>query len=219
MSTRQTYDQHLNDLQQNLLKMASLVEEAIFRAVQSLAKQDIALAQQVLDGDDLIDEMEIEIEDQCLRLIALQQPIARDLRIISTAIRIIAHLERMADHACDIAKTTLRLDGQPLIKPLVDIPRMATLVQKMLKDSIDAYVHLDISLTEQIGRDDDAVDALYKQVFRELLTYMMEDPRTIGQATLLIFVGRYLERIADHVANIAEWISFLATGERKKLNK
>lgn len=218
MTTRQTFDQHLSDLQQELLKMASLVEEAIFKAVQSLAKQDVDLARQVLNGDDLIDQMEIDIEDRCMKLIALQQPIARDLRIISTAIRIVADLERMADHACDIAKTTIRLDGQPLIKPLVDIPRMATLTQKMLKDSIDAYVHLDVALAEQIGRDDDAVDALYKQVFRELLTYMMEDPRTIGQATQLIFVGRYLERIADHAQNIAEWIVFLATGERKKFS-
>lgn len=213
---RQTYDQALNDLQQEILKMASLVEEAIFKAVQSLANQDVALAQLVIDGDELIDQMEIDIEDRCLRLIALQQPIARDLRIISTAIRIIAHLERMADHARHIARTTIRLDGQPLIKPLVDIPRMATLAQKMLKDSIDAYVRLDVALAEQIGRDDDAVDALYSQVFRELLTYMMEDPRTIGQATHLIFVGRYLERIADHAQNIAEWIIFLVTGERKK---
>lgn len=218
MVARQTYDQHLSDLQQELIKMASLVEEAIFKAVQSLAKQDVVLAKQVIDGDDLIDQLEIEIEDRCLRLIALQQPIARDLRVISTAIRIIAHLERMADHACDIAKMTLRLDGQSLIKPLVDIPRMAALAQKMLRDSIDAYIHLDVSLAEQIGRDDDAVDALYKQVFRELLTYMMEDPRTIGQATHLIFVGRYLERIADHAQNIAEWIVFLATGERRKFH-
>jgi phosphate transport system protein len=213
---RQTYDQALNDLQQEILKMASLVEEAICKAVQSLANQDVVLAQQVMDGDELIDQMEIDIEDRCLRLIALQQPIARDLRIISTAIRIISHLERMADHARHIARTTIRLDGQPLIKPLVDIPRMATMAQKMLKDSIDAYVRLDVDLAEQIGIDDDAVDALYSQVFRELLTYMMEDPRTIGQATHLIFVGRYLERIADHAQNIAEWIIFLVTGERKK---
>jgi len=216
--TRQSYDQHLSDLQQELLKMASLVEEAIYRAVQSLANEDVAMAQQVIEGDHLIDQMEIEIEERCLRLIALQQPIARDLRVISTAIRIISHLERMADHARHIAKTTIRMDGQPLIKPLVDIPRMAALAQKMLKDSIDAYVRLDVALAEQIGIDDDAVDALYSQVFRELLTYMMEDPRTIGQATHLIFVGRYLERIADHAQSIAELIIYLATGERRKFN-
>jgi phosphate transport system protein len=218
MPTRQSFDQDLIDLQQELLKMASLVEEAIFKGVQSLAKQDLALAQQVIDGDDLIDQMEINIEERCMKLIALQQPAARDLRVIGTALRIIADLERMADHATDIAKTTQRLAGQPLIKPLVDIPRMAVLAQKMLKDSIDAYVHLDVALAEQIGRDDDAVDALYSQVFRELLTYMIEDPQTIGQATQLIFVGRYLERIADHAQNIAEWIVYLVTGERKKFS-
>jgi phosphate transport system protein len=218
MPTRQSFDQDLIDLQQELLKMASLVEEAIFKGVQSLAKQDNALAQQVIDGDDLIDQMEINIEARCMKLIALQQPAARDLRVIGTALRIIADLERMADHATDIAKTTQRLAGQPLIKPLVDIPRMAVLAQKMLKDSIDAYVHLDVALAEQIGRDDDAVDALYSQVFRELLTYMIEDPQTIGQATQLIFVGRYLERIADHAQNIAEWIVYLVTGERKKFS-
>jgi len=216
MTTRQSYDQALSDLQQELLCMASLVEEAIFKSVKSLANQDVDLARQVLDGDDLIDRMETEIEDHCLKLIALQQPLARDLRVIGTAIRIISDLERMADHACHIAKTTLRFADQPLIKPLVDIPRMATLAQKMLKDSIDAYVQLDLDLAEQVGKDDDAVDALYSQVFRELLTYMMEDPQTITQATHLIFVGRYLERIADHAQNIAEWVVFLVTGERRK---
>lgn len=216
MTTRQTFDQKLSDLQQELLKMASLVETAIYKSVESLAKQNLELAQQVIDGDDLIDQMEVDIEERCLKLIALQQPMARDLRIIGTAIRIISDLERMADHACDIAKTTKRLAGQPLIKPLVDIPRMAVLSQKMLKDSIDAYVNLDVALAEQVGQDDDAVDALYSQIFRELLTYMLEDPQTIGQATHLIFVGRYLERIADHAQNIAEWVVFLATGVRRK---
>jgi phosphate transport system protein len=124
----------------------------------------------------------------------------------------------MADHACDIARTTLRFADQPLIKPLVDIPRMAVLAQKMLKDSIDAYVHLDVNLAEQVGKDDDPVDALYSQIFRELLTYMMEDPETITQATHLIFVGRYLERIADHAQNIAEWVVFLVTGVRRKFS-
>lgn len=218
MSVRQSFDQELVDLQQELLKMGSLVEEAIHNAVQSLAKQDVELAQQVIDGDDVIDKMEVDIEDRCIKLIARQQPIARDLRIISTAVRIIIDLERMADNACNIARTTLRLANQPLIKPLVDIPRMAFLAQKMLKDSLDAYVHLDINKAKAICEADDEVDHLYSQIFRELLTYMMEDPHTISQATQLIFVGRYLERIADHTTNIAEWIIYLVTGERIKTN-
>ena len=216
MVTRQSYDQELEALRQELLRMGRMVRDAIQNAVQSLARQDVELARQVMTGDDIIDQLEIDIEDKCMVLIARQQPMARDLRIIGTGLKITTDLERMGDHAYDIANVTLRLANQPLIKPLVDIPRMANMAQKMLSDSLEAYVTLDITLAEQICQADDEVDNLYQQVFRELLTFMMEDPRTITQATQLIFVARYLERIADHTTNIAEWTIDLVTGQRRR---
>ncbi|TWH46955.1 phosphate signaling complex protein PhoU [Sporomusa sp. KB1] len=216
MVTRQSYDQELADLRQALLNMGKAVDRAIDEAVISLAQQDNELARKVMDSDDEIDQMEIDIEDKCMVLIARQQPLARDLRIIGTGLKITTDLERMGDHAYDIAKIALAMNKQSLIKPLVDIPRMAQMAQKMLKDSLEAYTTLDITLAEQVCLNDDEVDNIYYQVFRELLTYMMEDPTTISQATELIFVARYLERIADHATNIAEWTVYLVTGQRRR---
>lgn len=214
MVTRQSFDQELESLREDLLRMGTQVNAAIRNAVQSLAKQDLELAQQVIAGDDVIDKMEENIEDKCMVLIARQQPLARDLRIIGTGLKITTDLERMGDHAYDIASVTMKLANQPLIKPLVDIPRMAAMAEKMLSDSLEAYFKLDIALAEQVCRADDDIDDLYQQVFRELLTFMMEAPRTITQATQLIFVARYLERIGDHCTNIAEWTIYLVTGQR-----
>ncbi|MDT8902128.1 phosphate signaling complex protein PhoU [Anaeroselena agilis] len=211
---RQTYEKELESLRQEILRMGEIVGQAIEDAVQSLARQDVELAKKVIAGDDVIDQMEADIEDRCMVLIARQQPMARDLRIVGTGLKITTDLERMGDHAFDIAKVTVRLANQPLIKPLVDIPRMARMAQKMLADSLEAYTKMDIALAEKVCLADNDVDDLYQQVFRELLTYMMEDPRTIGQATQLIFVGRYLERIADHATNISEWVIYLVTGQR-----
>jgi phosphate transport system protein len=216
MTMRHSYDQELEQLRQSLLTMGNAVADAIEDAVTSLARQDAELAGRVMEFDDRIDQMEVEIEDKCMVLIARQQPIARDLRVIGTGLKITTDLERMGDHAYDIAKITLGLANQPLIKPLVDIPRMAQMAQKMLKDSLEAYTSLDIALAEQVCLSDDEVDHIYYQVFRELLTYMMEDPTTISQATQLIFVARYLERIADHATNIAEWTIYLVTGQRRR---
>ena len=217
-SPRQSFDRSLEELQQEILRMGSLVEQAIYNTVHSLAVQNVDLAKNVIEGDRIIDQMELEIEDKCLKLIATQQPMAKDLRKISTGFKIITDLERMADHAKDIAKITKRLAGQPLIKPLVDIPRMAALSQQMVKDGLDAYVRGDVELANTLKSKDDEVDHIYSQIFRELLTYMMEDPRTITQATYLLFVGRYIERIADHATNIAERVIYLVTGERPDLN-
>jgi phosphate transport system protein len=212
--TRQSFDQDLETLRETLLLMGVKVNGAIRDAVQALAKQDLELARQVMDGDDVIDRMEEEIEDKCIVLIARQQPLARDLRILSTGLKISTDLERMGDHAYDIASVALKLANQPLIKPLIDIPRMADMVQTMLNNSLEAYLKLDISMAEQICAFDDEIDSLYHQVFRELITFMIEDPRSITQATQLIFVARYLERIADHCTNIAEWTIYLVTGQR-----
>ena len=186
------------------------------RAVDALARRDKALARQVMDGDDVIDAMQVDIEDRCISLIARQQPVAKDLRILGTGLKITTDLERIGDHAFDIAKIVLLIGDEPLIKPLVDIPRMAVMAQSMLNDSLQAYLKLDIGLAEKVCRDDDMVDQQYHQVFRELLTYMLEDPKKINQATQLIFVARYLERIADHSTNVAEWVIYLVTGERMR---
>ena len=215
---REAFHDQLEQLQSELLHMGTVVEEAIERSVRSLAEQDTALAQAVIDGDDQADELELDIEQRCLALFALQQPMATDLRSIGTALKIVTDLERMADHATDIAKVTLRLAGQPLIKPLIDIPRMAAIAQTMVREALSAYVNRDADLAYNMIARDDEVDHLYSQIFRELLTYMLEDPRTVQQATYLIFVSKYLERIADHATNLGEWVIYMVTGERKELN-
>ena len=211
---RQNFDQDLETLRQDLVRMGEIVQVSIKDAVDALAKRDKDLARRVMEGDDVIDRMQVEIEDRCISLIARQQPVATDLRILGTGLKITTDLERIGDHAFDIAKIVLLFGDEPLIKPLVDIPRMAEISQQMLKDSLQAYLKLDIELAEQVCRADDMVDKLYHQVFRELLTYMLEDAKKIKQATQLIFVARYLERIADHSTNVAEWVIYLATGER-----
>lgn len=216
---RSEFQKSLEGLQKDILKMGSLVEENIARSVLSLAKQDIVLAEKVFEVEMNIDKMEIEIEETCLKLIATQQPMAKDLRKIASAFKIITDLERMGDYAVDIAKVTKRIGNEPLIKPLIDIPRMADLVQKMVKDSLDAYVAEDTELARVAGKADDAVDQLHKQIFRELIFLMMENPRTITQATYLLFVSRSLERIADHATNISENVIYLVSGKREDLNQ
>lgn len=216
--TRKSFHVALQQLERELLRMGTLVEEAIYKAVNSLKERDVALARGIVEGDDLIDRMQVNIEQNCLQLLALQQPLARDLRAIGTALKITTDLERMADHAVDIAKITVRLEGQPLIKPLVDIPRMAEIARSMLRDSLNAYVNRDTALALEMIERDHEVDHLYNQIFRELLVIMIENPKTITQATHLLFVAQYLERIGDHATNLGEWIIFMVTGERKDLN-
>lgn len=218
MIIRVSFEKSLEDLQHDILRMGSMVEQAIYDSVQSLAQQNVELAEKVIKGDRLINELEAEIEDKCIKLLATQQPMAKDLRTISTVFKLITDLERMGDHSIDIAKITKRLAGQPLIKPLIDIPRMANITQQMVRDALDAFVKRDVELAKALCKADDEVDHIYSQVFRELLTYMMEDPRNISQATYLLFCGRYLERIADHATNIGERIIYLVTGERADLN-
>ncbi|OPX85935.1 phosphate signaling complex protein PhoU [Pelotomaculum sp. PtaB.Bin117] len=218
MATRTTFDQALSELKQEILRMGFYVEESVSRAVESLVKQDLGLAQSVIDGDVLIDDQEMLIEDKCLKLIATQQPLAKDLRRIAAGLMIITDLERMGDLACDIAKSARRIANEPLIKPLIDIPRMAHLAQIMVKEVLDAYVREDVQLALKMAADDELVDDLHNQVFRELLVLMMENPKVINQATALLFASRHLERIADHATNIGERIVYLVTGERKELN-
>ncbi|MCK8823690.1 phosphate signaling complex protein PhoU [Fuchsiella alkaliacetigena] len=211
---RNNFDQELEDLKQDLLKMGSMVEEAIYKAVTSLKEQDVELAKEVMTEDDQIDECEIEIEKKCIRLIALQQPVARDLRTIGMISKIITDLERMGDYSFNIAKITITIADKPLIKPLIDIPKMTEITREMVKECLDAFVNLDIEKAEKVAKMDEKVDEFDDQILRELLTYMMEDPSTISQATCLIFASRYLERIADHTTNICERIIYMVTGER-----
>ncbi|NPV44118.1 MAG: phosphate signaling complex protein PhoU [Firmicutes bacterium] len=215
---RSGFQRELDELYQDVLKMGSIVEQQIFNAVESLKNKDKELAEKVIKDDDIVDNLETSIEDKCIKLIARQQPMAKDLRIIFTGIKIVTDLERMSDYATDIAKFTIRLLGEKYIKPLIDIPRMSEKTRKMVKDALDAYVHEDTELARQVCADDDEIDHLYKQIFNELLIIMMQDPRTIKQATQLLFSARALERIADHATNLGEWVIFQVTGKKKDLN-
>lgn len=216
--TRNYFDKELHELHLLMLKMCTEVEEALVNTVYALKNQDINMAQAVIDGDDVIDDMEYIIEERCLKLIALQAPMAKDLRFIATAMKIITDLERIADHAVDIAKITIRLADEKYIKELIDIPRMGEITTKMIKESIDAYVNQDAEKAREVAKIDDEVDALHKQIFRELLLIMMEDPKKISQATSFLFISKSLERIGDYVTNICEKIIYAVTGENENLN-
>ncbi len=210
------FDTELKHLRQQLVNMAGLVEEAIGRAIRALVSRDATLARGVIAGDEPINMAEIEIDELCLRFLALHHPEASDLRFVTMAFKINNDLERMGDLAVNIAQRTLDLLKEPLLKPLIDIPRMAELAQAMVKDSLDAFVRHDAELAREICRRDDDVDRLNDQVFRELLTYMLQDPRSIERAVGLILVGRHLERIADHATNIAEDVVYLVQAKTIK---
>lgn len=218
---RESFDEQLRTLQEQILKMGGLVEEAMRRSIRSLVYQDLEEAERIIESDDLIDQVEREIEEQSLRLIALQQPLARDLRTVATVLKAIIDLERMGDHAVNIALITRRIGREPLIKPLIDIPRMADLVANMVKSSLDALVRQDVQLAERVCRSDDAVDDVYASLFDELMGFVLQggDRQRATQAINLLFVARYLERIADHATNIGEGVIFLVTGQRVHFNK
>lgn len=212
---RRSFDEELQCLKEEMLTMGSAVEEAIHMAIKSLAEQNLELAGEVENNDNRIDDLEVSIEEKCIRLIALQQPVARDLRTIGMITKIITDLERIADNACNIARITIKIGNEPLVKPLIDIPRMANRAISMVHQSLDSFVNQDVELARETAKQDEEVDILNDQIFRELLTFMMADPATINQATYLLFVGRYLERIADHATNICERVIYMTTGERE----
>ncbi|MFZ5966283.1 MAG: phosphate signaling complex protein PhoU [Bacillota bacterium] len=203
----------LGKLHDDLLKMGSMVEEAIRDAIKSLKNQDVALANKVIDNDKHINMIEEEIEDKCIKLIATQQPMAIDLREICSILRLIADLERMADHAVNISKITIQLSDQKYMKPLIDIPRMADLTANMVTRALDAFVKKDVELAKSIWASDDEIDQIFHQVFRELLTYMMEDPKKITQSTYFIFCCTHIERIADYAKNVCEKVVYIQTGD------
>ena len=203
------FQQELEGLKENLLRMAALVEEAIHNAVQSLVKRDSALAQKAFEAEDRINTMDIAINTECLNLLALRQPMAADLRFITSALKIITDLERMGDQAVNIAERAISLNREPQLRPYFDILRMAEIAQSMVKDVLDAFVNRDSKLARSVCERDDLVDGLNDQVVKELLTYMMSDAKAISQEVHLMIIARCLERIADHATNIAEDVIFM----------
>jgi phosphate transport system protein len=207
------FDEELQHLKEKLLKMGSLVEDAVKTSIQALLDRDNALAHKVIDNDRVINTLDVEIDEASIRLIALRQPKAGDLRFITTAMKITTDIERMGDLAVDIAERTLELNDEPMLKPYIDIPRMAEVARGMVKDSLDALVRGDAKLAMDVIKRDDEVDQLNLQVFNELLFFMIQDPHTVSRATRITYISKYLERIADHATNIAEMVIYYVEGK------
>jgi len=203
------FHEELEALKQTLLAMGGLVEDQIRRVMRALIERDDALAQEVIERDQQVNAYDVEVDETCVSLLALHQPAAGDLRFITTAMKIVTDLERMGDQAVNIAQRVLELNREPQLKPYIDLPRMAEKAQRMVKESLDAFVARDTELARRVCAEDAEVDALKEQIFRELLTFMMEDARTIPRAIRLILISRFLERLADHATNIAEMVIYL----------
>lgn len=203
----------LVELRNNVLKLGALVEQAIQDSVKSLTARNSTLAKKVIERDRKINELDVAIDNDCIRLLALGQPKARDLRFIATTLKITTDLERIGDLSVNIAKRAIELNEEPQLKPYIDIPRMAEISQAMVKDSLDAYVRGCTSLPYDVINKDDEIDKLMEQVFNELLFYMMQDQRTISRAVRISYVAKYLERIADHATNIAEMVIYMCKGK------
>ncbi|MEN6320647.1 MAG: phosphate signaling complex protein PhoU [Syntrophaceae bacterium] len=211
--TSSHYENELKDIREGLLYLGALVEKAIEQAIKSLMERDTDLARKVICDDNEIDQRDVEIEEKCIRILALRQPTARDLRFITTAIKINGHLERIGDMAANIAEKAIILSEEPPMKPYIDIPRMAEIARGMIKVSLDALVHEDTNLAQKVRIEDETIDNLNEQVFRELLTFMMEDPRKIHRALIIMQISKSLERIADHAEGIADMVVYMVTGK------
>jgi len=216
--TRATLDRDLNAVQDDLLRMGGLLDAAIAKSLEALAKRDQDLARQIIADDAHVNTLRFHIEEACLALIATQQPAARDLRAVLAAMIIVSELERMGDYAAGIAKTVLRMGDEPLLKPLIDMPRMADECRAMLRRALDAYVAHDADMARAVAAQDDVIDNLYNQIFRELLSFIVEDPHTTTRALYLLFAAHNLERIGDRAVNISERVIFMTSGELKELN-
>jgi phosphate transport system protein len=219
MAVRENFEAELNQLQKSLMEMGSLAQQAIQKSIEALKTQNVELALQIIDEDYKVDRLEEEINDSAILMIAKQQPVATDLRRIIVAIRIASDVERMADFAVNIAKSTIRIGDQKLIKPLEVIPKMCDIAIEMLSHSIRAYEEEDVVLAKKVADMDDRVDEMYGSIIRELLQLMTENPQYIAQVTQLSFVTRYIERIADHATNISESVFYLVKGKRYDLNE
>jgi phosphate transport system protein len=218
MEMRTVFHKQLREIQDEILVMGSMVGKAILRSVEALKDRDINLAQHIVDDDLLINKKRFEIEERCIELIATQQPMATDLRIIAAILNIITEIERIGDYAVGIARIVILIGGEPPLKPLVDIPLMAEKTTDMLNRSLDAFIHRNAEAAKKIAKEDDMLDNLYDQVFRELLIIMAEDPKTITRATRLIWTAHNLERAADRVTNICERVVFIVTGKMEEIS-
>ena len=217
MEIRTIFHRKLREIQDDVLAMGSMVEKATSRSIEALKERDIEKAREIIADDLKINRKRFNIEEKCVQLIATQQPMASDLRTIIGVLNIITEIERIGDHAEGIAKIVVMIGDEPLLKPLIDIPRMAEKVNDMLHRSLDALINRDADVAKKIVSEDDEVDNLYDQVFRELLTFMAEDPKTITRATRLIWVAHNLERSADRVTNICERVVYMVTGKMEEL--
>lgn len=218
-SIRQRFDEQLAALQHDVVRMGSMAGQAVSTAIQALAQRDEQLCDQVMGIENEIDALNLGIESRALELLALQQPMARDLRTIAGVLRIITDIERIGDYSVDVCRQARKLASRPLFKALVDIPRMADLVQRMLRDSLEAFIRRDLDLAMKSVQQDDEVDHTYQALHHDLIQYMQRDPVLVPQAVALLLVGTYLERMADHVTNIGERIWFMETGELKELHE
>lgn len=207
------YEKELQEVKESLLYMGAMTEKSIERGVNALLDRDSDLARQVMCDDDLIDRLDVEVEEKCIRLLALRQPAARDLRFITTAIKINGHLERIGDMAANIAEKAIILNEIPQIKPYIDLPRMSDIAREMIRESLDALVNEDANLARKVKADDAVMDQMNEQIFRELLTFMMEDPRKIHASLIIMQISKNLERISDHATGIADMVIYMITGQ------
>jgi phosphate transport system protein len=217
MEMRAAFHKKLREIQDDILAMGSMVSKAILRSIDALKNRDLELAHQIIADDQKINGKRFEIEEKCIQLIATQQPMASDLRIIIAILNITNEIERIGDYAVGIARIVIMIGDEPPLKPLIDIPRMAEQTVDMLRRSLDAFINRDAEAAKKIAAEDDLVDHLYDQVFRELLTLMAEDPKTITRATRLMWTAHNLERAADRVTNICERVVFIVTGKMEEI--
>ena len=218
MDIRSAFHRRLKEIQDDVLVMGTMVGDAILSSVEALTNRDLELAQQIVSGDQSINRCRFDIEEKCIQLIATQQPMASDLRVIVAVLNIITEVERIGDYAVGIAKITMMIGNEPPLKPLVDIPRMANQTVDMLRRSLDAFINHDAETARKISAEDDLVDNLYDQVFNELLLFMMKDPQTVTRATRLIWAAHDLERSADRVTNICERVVYVETGKMEEID-
>lgn len=211
--TDKRYAEELKKLREEILYMGGLVEDQIQKSVKSLVDRDSELAQVIIERDHEVNRLDVEIDERCIKLLALHQPAARDLRFITTGLKITTDLERIGDMAVNICERALELNQEPQLKPYIDIPRMARISQRMIRESLDAFVREDTELALKVCKDDNEVDQLNAQIFRETLTFMIENAQTISRATKISSLSKYLERIADHATNIAEMVIFMVKGK------
>ncbi len=215
---RATFERHLSEIEEDMLVIAGMVERAIDRSIDALKNRDTDLARVIIVEDADINRKRYETEEKCLELLATQQPMARDLRTIVAVLHVIVDLERMGDHAEGIAKVVIRLADEPPLKPYIDILRMAEVAVRMLRGAVESFKLRDVEMARQVCDQDDEVDALYDQVYRELITFMINDPKTIERATHITWIAHNLERIADRVTNIGERVVYMVQGTYEELN-